>query len=102
MPGLGVLTRCYSQNRKSLKVSEKDESFVRGIMKKREVERSVNFFLLFLMIPTIVTIVVLVQRKENNVRNPEKMESLGLRNSGVKREDTTNPKERKAFRYRQL
>lgn len=47
-------------------------------MKKIEVEISVNFsfFLLLLMIPTVVTIVVLVARKENIcVRNLEKIES---------------------------
>lgn len=65
-------------------------------MKKIEMEISVNFFLFCLMIHTIATIVVLVERKENiRVRNPEEMELLGLGNSGVQREDTTNPKKEK-------
>lgn len=58
-------------------------------MKKIEVEISVNFsfFLLLLMIPTVVTIVVLVARKENIcVRNLEKIESLGHRNYRDSRE----------------
>lgn len=37
-----------------------------------------------------------------HVREPEAMEGLGCRNSGVKRGAKTNRKERKAFKSRQL